>query len=176
MKTKMIAIQAVFLALALILHFIENLLVPPLPLPGAKLGLANIIPLVLIYLYSWKEGLLNSIFRVFLGSIIVGTFFTPAFFFSIAGAILSTIAMSVVIARFRELFSIIGVGIIGAVGHNLAQLFVAILITSHLGVLLLSPLLIIISIITGMTTGYIASITLKSLFQYNVQRVYQNIY
>ncbi len=146
-----------------------------MPLPGAKLGLANLVTIILIYIFSWKEGMFNSVSRTILGSIIGGTILSPAFLFSLAGASVSTVVMALIVMFFKNIFSPVGVGIFGALGHNLAQLSVAILLASHLGLFALLPFLLFVSIITGFITGFISSVCLNSLHRLHINVNYQNI-
>ena len=108
------------------IHIIEAPL--PRPLPWAKLGLANIVPLIVIHLLGAPEALAVTFLRTLLGALLLGTFLSPTFVLSFAGGILSTLVMA---ATYRYLYpkaTFIGISVIGAISHNVGQLLVAYLL------------------------------------------------
>ena len=94
-------------ALAILFHYVESLIVIPLPVPGFRLGLANIIALITLYLYDARAMLAVSLMRVLFVSLLQGTLFATSFWLSLSGVLLSCAAMS--IARRCRCFSIYGV-------------------------------------------------------------------
>ncbi|HEY3423931.1 MAG TPA: Gx transporter family protein [Negativicutes bacterium] len=156
-NTKKIVLLALFVAMASVLHVVESWIPLPLPVPGIKLGLANIVSLVVIYLYGWREAIYIAILRVLLGSLFGGTLLGPAFFMSISGAIVSTIAMALVQYYWQPPFSIIGVSVIGSVVHNFAQIMIAALLVTSSSLLWYLPYLIVFAVITGVITGLTTS-------------------
>lgn len=140
-------------ALMIVLGMIENY-IPLLNgiIPGFKIGFANIIVLILLYSFSFKEAFLASILRVLVVSLIT-TGFGTNFLFSICGAIVSIIAM--VVSKKTKL-SIIGVSMVGSIFHVVSQILVAVLIFQNTVFFYYLPILIIISIITGSIIGFIA--------------------
>lgn len=156
---------AVFLAAGIVLYMVEALYFPPLPIPGAKLGLANLITLLILAQYSWRDCIFNVIARTVVGALITGTFLTPPFFFSLAGVLASTAAMIVVYTLLYGRFSMVGVSIVGAVVHNLAQLWLAVYILGHLGILLQLSLLIWLAVATGTFNGVAANYAARRLSQ-----------
>ncbi len=143
------------------LYIVEAFYVPALPIPGAKLGLANIVTLLLLVFYGWREVLLNVVMRTIIGSIVTGTFMTPAFFFSLSGALISALVMIVVFTRFFGKFSLVGVSLLGAVSHNMTQLVLACLLLNQWGILLETPFLILIAILTGAFNGICANYLMR---------------
>ena len=123
-KTRKLVYFSLFVTLATALGFLETLLSNPLPLPGVKLGLANIVTLLVLYLYGLKEGLVVSLFRVLFVSLLGGTFLAVGFWLSFSGAVLSTLVMAGLI-KYVSALSIIGVSMAGAVSHNVGQLLAA---------------------------------------------------
>ena len=133
---------ALLSAYALALHGFESLL--PTPIPWLRLGLANIITLTTLLLYGIRAAIMVTLIRVILSSLFTGTFLGPAFILSLGGGITSTFAMSFVFSIAPNLFSIIGLSLIGALFHNIAQLFLAyfLFIQRIEAMLLISPLII----------------------------------
>lgn len=153
---------AILVSIALVLHIVEASLPNPFPIPGAKLGLANIITLLTLMLYGLKEGLIVSILRVILGALLSGTLSGPAFIISFSAAFSSTIFMYIFFS-FKNVFSTISVSIIGAISHNMTQLFVVALLISTFNIYLYLPFLLIVAIPVGISTGYIAKIVKEHL-------------
>lgn len=147
------------------LHALEIMLPNPLPLPGAKLGLANIVTLMALFIYGPKEALSISVLRVLFGSLITGTLFSVGFFLSLAGAMLSLAVMGLLV-RFLPAFSVIGVSIAGAAAHNTGQILLAawLLETKHIFYYL--PFLLLTGIPTGFFTGSVSSYLKKYLAGY----------
>lgn len=150
-KTKQIAVCAMMIALALALSYMERFI--PLqmvvPLPGVKLGLANIVTLIALYLLQTKHAFFILIPRCILGAVFGGGI--TGLLFSLCGGILAMGVMAA--ARKLPLFSVYGVSILGAAAHNVGQIAVAMgmLRSVYIGTYL--PYLLLISILTGFVTG-----------------------
>lgn len=157
MKSKTIALAGIFTAVAIILHLIESWVPNPLPVPGVKLGLANIVSLWALYGLNLPLALLIVILRVCVGALLAGTFLNFGFFMGLAGGITSTLIMALTI-RCLPQASAIGVSIIGAVTHNLAQLLVASFFLQQLGVFYYLPILLLSAVPAGILTGYFTNI------------------
>lgn len=157
-STLRLVFLSLLVALGAVLHVVEGFVPVPLPLPGVKLGLANIVTLFAIYLYGLRGGLAVATARVLLGSLISGAFLSPGFFLALSGAIASTLVMAW-LYKHTSCFSLIGISMAGAVGHNLGQLLAASLILRSSAVFYYLPFLLLAGIPTGLFTGYI----LKSL-------------
>lgn len=158
--THRLVFLALLVAVGTSLHLVEALLPIPLPLPGVKLGLANIVTLMAIYLYGFRDGLTVALLRVLLGSLLGGVFLSPAFLLGATGAIASTIVMALLV-RYTRCFSAIGISMAGAVGHNVGQLSVASLLLGSSATFYYLPLLLLAGIPTGLFTGFL----LKSLLE-----------
>jgi heptaprenyl diphosphate synthase len=165
METKKITQLAMLLALAIVLNIIENI-IPVFSgfIPGAKIGIANIIILFVLYAYSFKDALYVSILRVFLVGILLTGIFSPTFFFSASGAILSVTAMYLV-KEYTKL-SIIGVSIVGAIFHSIGQILVAIIILNTNSVIYYLPWLLLFSLPSGIFVGIIAKNMLNRFKSY----------
>ncbi|MGI6677801.1 MAG: Gx transporter family protein [Dehalobacterium sp.] len=162
MTTKKLTTVSVLVALATALHIIESFFPSPLPIPGAKLGLANIVTLLTLVIFGWKTGLLVAFLRVMLGSLISGSILTTGFFLSFTGTMTSTLMMALCLSFFSGL-SVVGVSIVGAVFHNLGQLVMAGLLIEHLAILFYLPVLLLAAIPTGLFTGFMLKYLLKHL-------------
>jgi heptaprenyl diphosphate synthase len=154
---------ALLSAYALALHGFESLL--PTPIPWLRLGLANIITLTTLLLYGIRAAIMVTLIRVILSSLFTGTFLGPAFILSLGGGITSTLAMGFVLSIVPGLFSTIGLSLIGALFHNIAQLFLAyfLFIQRIEAILLISPIIIFLGTITGTVNGVITDILIKNL-------------
>lgn len=154
---------ALLSAYAIALHGFESLL--PTPIPWLRLGLSNIITLVALCLYGVRIAMMVTLIRVILSSIFTGTFLGPSFMLSLGGGITSTLAMGVVIFFVPRLFSTIGLSVIGALFHNIAQLLLAyVFFIQRIGaVLLISPFIILLGVLTGTVNGVIAELIMQNL-------------
>jgi len=163
LKTKKLVMLSLFLGVGVVLYVAELFYFPPLPIPGAKLGLANIVTLILMGFYRWQDALFNTIVRTIAGAIVTGTFLTPPFFFSLTGALTSFLVMYFVYRKFYGKFSFVGVSLSGSLVHNLSQLLLAILFIGHWGILFQTPFLILIAVPTGAFNGVVANYIIKRL-------------
>lgn len=148
-----LTLLALFTTLALAVYGIESLLPPIVPIPGIKLGLANIITLIVLKNYSGRDALLVLITRIIISSLLFGQMLS--LLYSLAGGILCLLAMLLLNSLFDGHFIFI-TSAAGAVFHNIGQLAVAVLITQTIGVWSYLPFLILSGIITGLFTGLCA--------------------
>lgn len=146
---------ALFIAMAVALHWMESFI--PRPTPFFRFGLANIITLTTLYTFGGPWALFVVVSRVVIGSALTGGIFSPTFFFSLSGGITAGLIMW---CMPKGMFSLIGVSVAGAVGHMAAQIFLAGLIIQHFSLIHIMPLFILVSIITGMINGYCAQLIL----------------
>ena len=146
------------ITIALILSYIETLL-PVIPIPGAKMGLSNIITLLALMSYGFPTALVILVIRSFISSILFTSLFS--FVYSMAGGLLSLTVMFILIKSFKEKLSLMSVSIVGAITHNLGQLVVAMFILETEKVLTFLPWLIIIAIPAGIIVGLSVKYCLK---------------
>ncbi len=155
MKTKRLAELSMLTAVALIIFIIELRIPDILPVPGVKLGLANIITVYAVYRFNAKEVCLVVFTRVILGTVFSANF--SAIIYSLAGAVLCLVGMlgvkKIIPQRYIWLSSIIG-----AILHNTGQIVAAILIMRSFAVAVYYPMLIIAGCIAGMFTGICAQL------------------
>jgi len=146
---------ALLLALATAIHTAEALL--PVTVVWFRFGFANIIGLATLYLFGFRAALFVTLGRVFLGGLASGLFGSPAFMLSLAGGLCAILAMGLAWRLFGQLLSEVGVSLVGAVAHNVAQLGVAYLILiKNPGIFLLLPLLLLTAAGTGVINGLAA--------------------
>jgi uncharacterized membrane protein len=146
---------ALLLALATVIHTAEAFL--PVTVVWFRFGFANIIGLATLYIFGFKEALIVTFGRIFLGSLLSGLFGSPAFLLSLAGGTCAIMAMGLAFRFGSRVFSEIGISIIGAVAHNLGQLCVAYLVLiRNEGIFLLLPIMIVTSVGTGFLNGLAA--------------------
>lgn len=157
-RTRYLTMMALFIAMAVALHWAESFL--PRPLPFVRLGLANIFTLCALYLYGGLAGVTVLICRVLIGSIMTGTLFSPIFFFSFGGGLAAAFVMWLMP---RRIFSPLGVSVAGAAAHMLAQALIAALLIRHLTLVRLIPLFILSAVITGCLNGYCANLVLDTV-------------
>lgn len=149
-KTKQIAQSAVLIALALALSYTERFIPLQLviPLPGVKLGLANVVTLAALYLLGWKRTFPIVLLRCFLGAVFGSL---TGLVFSLTGGLLSLGVMA--ICKKLPVFSIYGVSILGAAAHNVGQILAAMALMASVYVGAYLPYLLVIGIFTGFATG-----------------------
>lgn len=149
---KKVAILGVFLALALICSYIESLIPFYFGVPGMKLGLTNVVVLLLLYFFGAKEALLVSMMRILLS----GFMFSNAFsiLYSLAGGILSWAVMLLLKKTGR--FHMVSISICGGITHNLGQILVAMVVVKNYYIFGYFPFLFIGGGITGLLIGLVA--------------------
>jgi len=160
-KTRMLVLISVLVAQGMILGFIEKMLPLPFIVPGAKLGLANIVTLTSIYILSFKQAFSVVFLRVILTAVTFGSM--SSFLYSLSGGLLSLCAMAGLSVFFKERINLITVSIVGAVAHNLGQLLVASLILESVFIMTYLPILMIIAIPTGIFVGVVARFLINYL-------------
>lgn len=160
-RTKKMVLLGVLVSQALILHLVERLIPVPVPVPGIKLGLANAISLVAIVFFGPKEALAVVAMRTFLGSVFGGG--VSSFIYSFIGGVISTLAMAVMYKRYRNLFSLPSISVVGAIFHNIGQILIASLIIQNAKLFYYLPILLISAVITGLFIGIAVQYTLRPM-------------
>lgn len=154
---KYIYLISLLSALAIVLQIVESMIFPPQVI-WFRIGLANCISIIAIYLVGIGGAMYVVITRTVLASIFLGTFLSPPFIISFSSGIVSVIFMGVAKNVFKTFFSPIGISIIGAISHNLTQVFVVVFMLGFSLDLMkyLLPILMIGSLFAGFITGYVA--------------------
>lgn len=155
---KRTAAFGILTTVALVLSYVEAILPPIWPaVPGVKVGLPNIVIIFLLYKAGVKEAAIVSGIRIILVALLFGNAMTLAY--STAGAVLS-LALMYLFKRL-DFFSTMGVSIVGAVAHNLAQISVAILLFRTLEIGYYMIILAVTGTLAGIFVGLTASVLLK---------------
>lgn len=161
MKVKKMIFMAILTAESLLLFIIESAIPMPFTVPGAKIGLSNIITVISLYMFGFKDSLIIVCLKVILSSFFSGSLST--FLFSLSGGLLSLFAMYVAKKLGGKDISILGVSITGSVFHNLAQIIVAYFIINSIGIFSYMPFLLIAALATGIFTGLVSLYLLNHL-------------
>lgn len=153
-----------FLAVALILSYVESLIPITFGIPGIKLGLPNLIVVLLLFgqRYGAKEALLVNGMRIVLSGFMFSNLY--AILYAMAGAAFSFIAM--LIGKRLRCFSVIGVSVLGGVFHNIGQAVVAMIVVETFAVSYYIPFLIVAGTITGALLGLIVMEIIPYLDRY----------
>lgn len=160
MKTKRLVMMGILSSMALVIFVAEAQIPVIIPIPGIKLGLANVITLVSMSLLGRRDAACILAVRVTLGSVFTGS--ASAFIFSAAGGVLAYAAMALTIRRFPEKMLWV-VSILGAVAHIAGQLAAALYITAAPGIFYYGLILIPAAIVTGAFTGLCAGYLIRPL-------------
>ena len=160
MDVKRLTKLALLTAVALIIFVVEAQIPAPVPIPGVKLGLANIVTVYAMFRFGPRDTLLVLLTRVVLGSVFAGS--VMALWFSLAGGLLCWAAMAALrnILTERQLWVC---GILGAMCHNLGQMAVCLAVYRSWAVAVYLPVLLLSGIVTGLFTGLTAQLLLKRL-------------
>lgn len=153
MKARKPALLGLLTAVALTIFLVEAQLPPVLPVPGVKLGLANIVTVFTVFSLGPGEGILVLAARIFLGAVFCGNF--SSILYSAAGgacAIAVTIALRRILTR-KQLFV---AGCLGAMAHSVGQIAMAALVLGTASVFVYLPVLLAVSLVTGLFTGLCA--------------------
>ena len=159
-KTKKLALMALLTAIALTIFVVENQLPAPVPIPGVKLGLANIITLVTMLLLGKKEAGAVLLVRVLMGAMFAGS--PSTLLFSAAGGALAWLVMCLTVGLFGEKQLWI-VSALAGLAHNAGQLLTCAPVVKTPGVFAYAPILAVSGVITGVFTGLAAMYLIRAL-------------
>lgn len=168
MSYKTVSQVGVLASLAIILSYFEMLIPAPVPIPGIKLGLANIVVVIALYTLTPKIAFNISLIRVFSVAFLFGGIST--LMYSFTSALVSFVFMY--IFKKTNKFSIIGVSIIGSFIHVTTQLTVASFIVKNSNIFTYLPILTISALITGFLIGYIAYIVINNFAANNISQIH----
>ena len=156
-SAQFVARVALMASLALIFSYVEAIIPYNPGIPGIKLGIANVVTVIALYKYGWKEAASVSVIRI----IVAGLLFNGVFgmLYSLAGAVLSLIGM--IGLKKTGLFSVIGVSMAAGVLHNMGQLLVAAALIEDLRIFFYFPVLLFSGIAAGILVGIISTMVLR---------------
>ena len=157
MKTKKIAYLGLLIALAFVFSYIEFLIPVNLGIPGAKLGLANLVIIVALYTINERDAFVLSMIRI----VLVGFTFAnlASMLYSLAGGILSFFTM--VLAKRSKKFSMTGISVIGGIFHNVGQIIIAICVVKTASLVYYLPVLMVAGIVAGVAIGILGEMVTK---------------
>ena len=158
MKTRKLTFMALLTAIALTIFMIEGQIPPLVPIPGIKLGLANIVTVFAVFALGSKEAAMILFVRIFLGAVFAGNFST--ILYSGAGGLLA-IVTTIGLKQILTVKQLWVAGAIGAIAHSIGQMAMAIAVTLTPGLAAYLPVMIACSIITGIFTGLCAQLLLN---------------
>lgn len=159
MQSKKVAYYGLFAALAILMGYVEMLVPVPVPIPGVKLGLANVIIIIMMYYMDTKSAFFVSLVRVVLSGLLFAGF--AGLLYSLAGAMCSFAVMALL--KKTEKFSIAGVSIAGGIFHNVGQIIVASLVVQNVKMAYYLPFLLVSGVVTGLLIGIVAKTALGYL-------------
>ena len=158
-RVKTLAFSAMFAALALIFSYVEALIPIPIPVPGVKLGVANLVIIIALYRMGFRRALSINCVRIALAGLLFSGIF--GMIYSFAGGILSLIVMQLL--KRTGLFSMVGVSMAGGVVHNLGQLVAACIVVSTPSLMSYFSILLFTGLIGGILIGILAYTVEKRL-------------
>ena len=153
-RARKTALYGILIALAMVMSFVESLIPIPMPVPGVKLGLANLVTIVGLYLI----GIPGTIFVTVLRVVLIGLSFGNPYsmIYGLSGSFFSLAAMA--LAKRYRWFSMTGISILGGVFHNIGQVTFAALIVQTMGVYVYLPVLLIAGCTAGAVIGILGGI------------------
>ena len=161
LSVRRLLVMSMFVGMELALSAIESLIPPFVPLPGVKLGLANIVTLAAFGLLPRKQVFCVVVMRLVLAGLVLGTFMVPTFWLSCGGGLLSFFMMALLTGRPRV--SVIGVSLVGAAAHNMGQLLAAAVLLGSTAIFYYAPWLLLWALPMGLFTGFSAGATIQAL-------------
>lgn len=159
MDYKKIPYYGLFAALAILMGYVEFMIPVPVPIPGVKLGLANVIVLIMLYFMDAKSAFFVSLIRVLLSGLLFAGF--AGMLYSLSGALCSFAVMALL--KKTGKCSIIGVSVAGGIFHNVGQIVVAALVVENVRMAYYLPFLLVSGVVTGILIGIVAQTALKYL-------------
>lgn len=153
---------ALLLAVAAVLGYLESVLVPPLPIPGLRIGLANVAVVFALATLGPRAAVTVSLGRVFVVALATGSLASPVFALSFGGALAALVVM-VALASAGSHFSVIGWSVGGSAAHVAGQLLVATMLVGSGAPLALAPVSLALSLPVGLAVGYITRLLLSRI-------------
>ena len=161
--TRRVIIVGLLAAMGLVLSLVETMIPMTTVVPGARLGLANIVNLIGLLYINISAGLQILLLRIVMGSLLTGTFMTVPFFMSFFGGLCGYLAMGLAYYFFKKKLSVIGISVLGAVFHNIGQIITAAVIMETLAIFYYLPFLTLLAVPTGIGIGLITYFCLNYL-------------
>ena len=160
MKVQKMALLGVLTAGAIVIAILESF-IPSIGIPGVKLGLANIVILVILYELGIFEAIIVNLLRVIVVGLVRGTFLGMGFFMSLTGAVFS-LGIMILFYLLIKKFSIIGVSVIGSIFHVTGQILIAMIYLGTAYIVLYLPIIGLTAIATGIFVGIVSQLIIKT--------------
>ena len=160
MKVQKVALLGILTAGAIVIAILESF-IPSIGIPGVKLGLANIVILIILYELGVVEAIIVNLLRVLVVGFVRGTFLSMGFLMSLTGAVFS-LGIMILFYLLIKKFSIIGVSVIGAIFHVFGQILIAMLFLGTAYIILYLPVIAISAIVTGVFVGIVAKLIINT--------------
>jgi len=158
---------SLLIAVGLTLHIFEAFLPG---LPWQKPGLANLVTLLALFQFGFREALLVATMRIILGALVLGTMLNPVFVIGLTSGVAATIAMALVHRAAPRSLTVVGVSLVGAFVHSMMQIVVAGLVVIHsFRILYLLPIMLLSSIFSGFLVGFFAHFILMKVKNLDVR-------
>ena len=157
MNTGRIAKTGMLLSISLVLSYLEMVLPVMVAVPGVKIGLANIITMLLLYRTDVKTTLTFTCVRVLLAGILFAG--VSGIIYSLAGGVCCVLVMSLL--KRVPIFSVLGVSMAGAIAHNMGQIVIAIIVMENIHIVYYLPVLCISGVISGLLVGYLTFVIMR---------------
>ena len=164
MSTKKTAFLGICISFSIILSYVESMIGPLFSIPGVKMGLANIVIMVLFYKLGTKEAVAVSLIRIFIVAVLFGS--VVSMLYSLVGAFFSITGMY--ITKKKNILSPVGVSVVGGVLHNIGQIVTACLLMETSQIAYYLPFLIISGTVSGVLIGYCAFFIVDKLKKINL--------
>ena len=160
MTVRKIALIGILAAIAIVLSIAESF-VPSIGIPGVKIGLGNIVILIVLYEIGIKEAIFINLLRVLITGLVRGTFLSMGFLMSLTGAVLSLGIMILFYLVFKK-FSIVSVSVVGSIFHVFGQILIAIAFLGTAYIAFYFPFIALSAIAAGVFVGLVARVIIKS--------------
>lgn len=160
MNVHKITMLGVLSAITIVIAIAESF-IPSIGIPGVKLGLANIVILIVLYEIGILEAIIINFIRVIIVALVRGTFLSMGFLMSLTGALMSLGVMILFYLLIKK-FSIIGVSVIGSIFHVTGQILIAMIYLGTVYVIYYLPIIMVSAILTGVLVGVIARLIINT--------------
>lgn len=158
---KKIIFLSLLVSIGIVLGIVESIMPIPFMAPGAKLGLSNIVILITLVLFNFKNAAIVAVLKSIILSMIVGN--VSSLFYSLTGSLFSLTVMYFIYKFFSKYFSLIGVSIFGAMAHNVGQILVASIVMNSFKIFYYLPVMMLTSLFTGYFVGLSSIFVVKNL-------------
>ncbi len=145
---------------AIIIAILESF-IPSIGIPGVKLGLANIVILIILYEIGIVEAIIVDLLRVLMVGLLRGTIVSMGFLMSLTGAVLS-LGIMILLYLVVKKFSIVGVSVVGSIFHVTGQILIAMAFLGTPYIVFYLPIIAVSAIITGVLVGIVAQLIIRT--------------